>query len=139
VGVAVGVSTGAVGAGAGVGAGSGSCANATATTAIRRTTASATERIPSRYTVAAVDAIEIDRAHRDGLRRRAGLNDDAEALMLGQDSLGRAVAAAVGDVAGLDVRHLQCHLAYDAISLVRRGARVTGAVLPALSTSTAHR
>ena len=52
----------------------------------------------------------------------------------------------------MDVMHLQCHLAYDAISLARRGARVTGAaaqvrrgwrvadeVLPVLYTLLAHR
>jgi SAM-dependent methyltransferase len=36
------------------------------------------------------------------------------------------VAAAVGDVSGLSVLHVQCHLGFDAISLARRGARVTG-------------
>jgi SAM-dependent methyltransferase len=35
------------------------------------------------------------------------------------------VRAAVGDVAGLDAMHLQCHIGFDAISLARRGARVT--------------
>ena len=34
---------------------------------------------------------------------------------------------AVGEVAGLDVLHLQCHIGFDSISLARRGARVTGA------------
>ena len=32
----------------------------------------------------------------------------------------------MGDVAGLDVMHLQCHLAFDAVALARRGARLTG-------------
>lgn len=31
------------------------------------------------------------------------------------------------DLTGLDVLHVQCHLGFDAISLARRGARVTGA------------
>ena len=32
----------------------------------------------------------------------------------------------MGEVAGLDVLHLQCHIGFDSISLARRGARVTG-------------
>ena len=51
-----------------------------------------------------------------------------------------------GDVSGMDVMHLQCHLAYDALSLARRGARVTGMdlsaralLLPVLCTLLAHR
>ena len=55
---------------------------------------------------------------------------DAAALIRGRDSLAEeedeAVAAAVGDVSGLAVLHVQCHLGFDAISLARRGARVTG-------------
>jgi SAM-dependent methyltransferase len=55
---------------------------------------------------------------------------DAEALISGADSLREhedaAVREAVGDVAGLDVLHLQCHIGFDSISLARRGARVTG-------------
>jgi SAM-dependent methyltransferase len=31
------------------------------------------------------------------------------------------------DLTGLDILHVQCHLGFDAISLARRGARVTGA------------
>jgi SAM-dependent methyltransferase len=58
---------------------------------------------------------------------------DTEALVAGSSSLGEleeaAVREAVGDVAGLDVIHIQCHIAHDAISLARRGARVTGADL----------
>src|SRR4051794_2726476 len=51
---------------------------------------------------------------------------DVEALVGGADSLREAERSAAGDVAGLDVLHVQCHLAFDAISLARRGARVTG-------------
>jgi SAM-dependent methyltransferase len=58
---------------------------------------------------------------------------DTEALAAGASSLGEieqaAVREAVGDVAGLDVIHIQCHIAHDAISLARRGARVAGADL----------
>jgi SAM-dependent methyltransferase len=55
---------------------------------------------------------------------------DAAALIAGADSLREnedaAVREAVGDVAGLEVVHLQCHIGFDSISLARRGARVTG-------------
>jgi SAM-dependent methyltransferase len=58
---------------------------------------------------------------------------DTEALVAGSSSLGEleeaAVREAVGDVARLDVIHIQCHIAHDAISLARRGARVAGADL----------
>lgn len=55
---------------------------------------------------------------------------DSAGLVAGADSLSdvenAGVAAAVGDVAGRDVLHVQCHIGFDAISLARRGARVTG-------------
>lgn len=56
--------------------------------------------------------------------------DDSEGLVTGRDSLTDlewdGVRAVTGDVAGRDVLHVQCHLAFDAITLARRGARVTG-------------
>jgi SAM-dependent methyltransferase len=74
----------------------------------------------------------INRAHWDALADAHGHGDpiyDVEALIAGRDSLREAEAAgvreAVGAVAGLDVMHLQCHIGFDAISLARRGARVT--------------
>src|SRR3954466_6547232 len=76
----------------------------------------------------------INRAHWDALADAHGHGDpiyDVEALIAGRDSLREAEAAgireAIGAVAGLDVLHLQCHIGFDAISLARRGARVTGA------------
>src|SRR4051794_1959357 len=81
-------------------------------------------------------ATEINRAHWDALAAlHAGGGEatsyyDADALVAGGDSMidaeHDAVAAAVGSVADLDVLHVQCHLGYDAISLSRAGARVTG-------------
>jgi SAM-dependent methyltransferase len=75
----------------------------------------------------------INRAHWDALAGAHGHGDaiyDVEALIAGRDSLREAETAgvreAVGAVAGLDVMHLQCHIGFDAISLARRGARVTG-------------
>jgi SAM-dependent methyltransferase len=55
---------------------------------------------------------------------------DLEALVAGRSSLSdveeAAVRESVGDVNGLDVLHVQCHLGMDAVSMARRGARVTG-------------
>jgi SAM-dependent methyltransferase len=73
-----------------------------------------------------MDATEPNRLHWEALAEvHAGQNRgyyDADALIAGRDT----VEPGVGDVTGLDVMHLQCHLAYDAVSLARRGARVTG-------------
>jgi 2-polyprenyl-3-methyl-5-hydroxy-6-metoxy-1,4-benzoquinol methylase len=79
------------------------------------------------------DVRETNRAHWDALAAVHGQDAyyDTEALVGGADSLrlheAAAVREAVGDVAGLDVLHLQCHIGFDSISLARRGARVTGA------------
>jgi SAM-dependent methyltransferase len=75
------------------------------------------------------DDLETNKAHWDALAAVHGQDGyyDSEALVAGADSLGEFEAAAVGDVAGLDVLHLQCHIGFDSISLARRGARVTGA------------
>jgi SAM-dependent methyltransferase len=55
---------------------------------------------------------------------------DLDALAAGRSSLSDVEAAAVhdavGDVDGLDILHVQCHLGMDAVSLARQGARVTG-------------
>jgi 16S rRNA C967 or C1407 C5-methylase (RsmB/RsmF family) len=79
------------------------------------------------------DVRETNRAHWDALAAVHGQDAyyDAEALIGGADTLrgheDAAVREAVGEVAGLDVLHLQCHIGFDSISLARRGARVTGA------------
>ena len=75
------------------------------------------------------DDRETNRAHWDALAAVHGQDAyyDAEGLVAGADSLSEHEDAAVGDVAGLDVLHLQCHIGFDSISLARRGARVTGA------------
>jgi SAM-dependent methyltransferase len=85
------------------------------------------------------DVRETNRAHWDALAAVHGQDAyyDAEALVGGADSLRSheeaAVREAVGEVAGLDVLHLQCHIGFDSISLARRGARVTGADFSAAS------
>lgn len=49
-----------------------------------------------------------------------------EPFLAGEDILFPIEAAEIGDVAGLDVLHLQCHIGLDTLCLARRGARVTG-------------
>ena len=44
----------------------------------------------------------------------------------GRDTLHSIEASEIGDVAGLELLHLQCHFGMDTLSLARRGARVTG-------------
>jgi SAM-dependent methyltransferase len=56
----------------------------------------------------------------------------------GADFLNEYESAAVGDVRGLDVLHLQCHIGFDTVSLARRGARVVGADLSPASLAKAR-
>lgn len=44
----------------------------------------------------------------------------------GGDSVDPVVDAVLGDIAGLDLIHLQCHFGLDTLGLARRGARVWG-------------
>jgi SAM-dependent methyltransferase len=92
------------------------------------------------------DASAVNRAHWDELAARHGVGlealYDTEALVSGASSLHdveeAALADAVGDVAGLDVIHVQCHIGFDTISLARRGARVTGIDISPTSLSKAR-
>lgn len=49
-----------------------------------------------------------------------------EPFLAGEDILCPIEAAEIGDIAGLDLLHLQCHIGLDTLCLARRGARVTG-------------
>lgn len=49
-----------------------------------------------------------------------------ERFVADPDSLGAIETAELGDVSGLSICHLQCHLGLDTLSLARRGATVTG-------------
>lgn len=49
-----------------------------------------------------------------------------ERFLDGEDVLFPIEAAEIGDVTGLEVLHLQCHIGLDTLCLVRRGARATG-------------
>lgn len=55
---------------------------------------------------------------------------DTAGYLAGRDSMSNVswegVRAAVGSVRDRDVLHVQCHLGFDAITLARHGARVTG-------------
>ncbi len=89
----------------------------------------------SRQDALSADETGVNQRHWDDMARahaaRPSEMYDADALLAGTRELGQAeaaaVRAAVGDVRGLDVLHVQCHLAYDGIVLARQGARVTGA------------
>jgi 2-polyprenyl-3-methyl-5-hydroxy-6-metoxy-1,4-benzoquinol methylase len=43
----------------------------------------------------------------------------------GRETLGPVESDLLGDIAGLRVLHMQCHIGLDSVSLARRGARVT--------------
>lgn len=51
---------------------------------------------------------------------------DTEGFLAGADTLGPEELAAVGDVTGQRLLHLQCHTGMDTLSWRRRGATVTG-------------
>jgi SAM-dependent methyltransferase len=81
------------------------------------------------------DATALNRAHWDDLAAVHGEGDDVydvAALAAGEYDLREAERAALelatgGDVAGLEVLHVQCHIGFDSVALARRGARVVGA------------
>ena len=92
------------------------------------------------------DATEVNRAHWDAVAAVHGEGEDAyydvDALGRGQSSLRAAelgALAAVGQVTGKDVLHVQCHLGFDSVSLARQGARVTGLDFSAASVAKARR
>ncbi len=51
---------------------------------------------------------------------------DLDGFVAGHETLQSFEAEALGDVTGLDLVHLQCHMGMDTLSWARRGARVTG-------------
>ena len=51
---------------------------------------------------------------------------DVEGFKVGRETLGPIEIAALGDVEGKSLLHLQCHFGMDTISWARRGATVTG-------------
>ena len=83
-----------------------------------------------------IDATAANRANWDAWATAHGQDRyyDLDAVVAGRDSLTDLELAAlevalggpVSGLAGRDVLHVQCHLGLDAVSLARRGARVTG-------------
>lgn len=74
------------------------------------------------------DLIETNRLHWD---ERVPINVassfyDVAGFRAGDDDLDRYQLDEVGDVTGLDLVHLQCHVGLDTLAWARRGARVTG-------------
>jgi len=75
-------------------------------------------------------ALEINRDTWDTLavthRRDASGFYHIAAMLAGEDALCPIDAAEIGDLRGLRVAHLQCHIGVDSIYLARRGASVVG-------------
>jgi SAM-dependent methyltransferase len=78
------------------------------------------------------DPLELNRARWDELAAVHGQDAyyDSAGLIAGRVGLreaeAAAVAAALPDLRGRAVVHIQCHIGFDTIVLARRGARVTG-------------
>ncbi len=92
------------------------------------------------------NAADLNKRRWDALAARHGQGQDTyydvEGFLAGGSTLNdRVVAevlAAVGDVDGLDVLHLQCHFGLDTLSWARRGARVTGVDFSAVAVARAR-
>jgi 2-polyprenyl-3-methyl-5-hydroxy-6-metoxy-1,4-benzoquinol methylase len=91
---------------------------------------------------------EINRRRWDALASRHGQGEDSdtyydvEGFLAGRSTLNERVlaevTAAVGEVDGLDLLHLQCHFGLDTLSFARRGARVTGVDFSAVAVARAR-
>lgn len=76
----------------------------------------------------------VNKAHWDTLASLHGDGSDGyydlDSLLAGHtlmiDAEWEAIDAAVGELLGLDVLHVQCHIGFDSVSLARAGAKVTG-------------
>jgi SAM-dependent methyltransferase len=74
------------------------------------------------------DATEMNRAWWDSVApvHAKSAYYDAEGFLAGASTLGHVERAALGDVAGKRILHLQCHIGLDSLSLARLGAHVVG-------------
>jgi SAM-dependent methyltransferase len=80
------------------------------------------------------ESAEVNKRRWDALAARHGQGEDSfydvEGFLAGGSSLNERelaeMTAAVGDVAGRDLLHLQCHFGLDTLSWARRGARAIG-------------
>lgn len=62
---------------------------------------------------------------------------DLDGFRAGDEGIDRFQLDEIGDVAGLELAHLQCHVGLDTLSWARRGARVTGLDFSAPATEAA--
>ncbi|MFC6879686.1 MULTISPECIES: class I SAM-dependent methyltransferase [Actinomadura] len=93
------------------------------------------------------DAVVTNRNWWDALADRHGRGDDdyydVDAFLSGESSLTERerteVAAAAGDVSGLDLLHLQCHFGLDTLSWAREGAQATGVDFSAVAVERARK
>ena len=69
----------------------------------------------------------------------AGAFYDLEGFRAGRDDIRPFEHPEIGPVAGVDLVHLQCHIATDTLSWARHGARVTGLDFSAPAIETARR
>jgi 2-polyprenyl-3-methyl-5-hydroxy-6-metoxy-1,4-benzoquinol methylase len=89
----------------------------------------------------------MNRRRWDALASRHGQGEDTfydvEGFLAGRSTLNERVVAevtaAVGEVDGLDLLHLQCHFGMDTMSWARRGARVTGVDFSGVAVARARR
>jgi SAM-dependent methyltransferase len=89
--------------------------------------------------------VDLNRRHWDELAEFHGNGDriyDVDALLAGEDSRTaperEAIAEAIGELEGRRIMHLQSHIAFDAISMANRGARVTAVDFSAVALAKAR-
>lgn len=85
------------------------------------------------------EKVETNRQHWD---ERVPINAassfyDLDGFRAGAEDIDRFQLDELGDVTGLDLVHLQCHIGLDTLSWARRGARVAGVDFSAPATETA--
>lgn len=86
--------------------------------------------------MSADEYLEVDRTNWDSRAPVHAQNYGIDRLLADPESVSGVVAfdrPRLGDIAGLDVVHLQCHIGTDTLSLARLGARVTGVDLSGAS------
>lgn len=72
------------------------------------------------------DYVDINRRNWDERAAIHARDYNLDRFRAGEDALHAIEAAELGDIGGKRVLHLQCHIGPDTLSLVRRGATVTG-------------
>ncbi|NLI17780.1 MAG: class I SAM-dependent methyltransferase [Actinomycetales bacterium] len=88
-----------------------------------------------------VDYLAVNRANWDSRAEIHAAGSMVDELLTDPAAISRVVAfdrPRLGDIAGCDVVHLQCHIGTDTLSLARLGARVTGVDLSPASLAVAR-